>query len=222
MEAVIPMISHTRKGASEIVGTMLIFMITTALITEALLIVFPMFEKRMDQASISYLEEALSGIASAIEKTALNGGETVIDLETKSRFSNPPVMKLEQDANGDYKVVLKGQSKAIHYASVGVPLNDFLGPYNTSGLSVQSSSVSKTTGTLGVNKGVVVTGSSNKISGGIRLTMEIVPRPIKDPSSSKGKVTEIVIEPLSGKRTSSNLPTSMVVRQTGETTRLVN
>ncbi len=222
MVVVILMISHTRKGAAELVGNVLMILIAVALISEAMLIGIPIFEKRTDQASISYLENVLSDMADAIEVTAINAGETSISLETKSRFTNPPVIKLEQDANGEYKIVIKGQSKAIHYASTGVPLNDFIGPYNTTGLSVQSGAVGKTTGTLGVNKAVVVTGSSNKVSGGIRLNMEVIPRPIKDPSSSTGKISRIVFEPLAGKSTSATLPTRVTIKQTGETTNLVN
>ena len=222
MVVVIPMISHTRRGAAELVGNVLMILIAVALIAEAMLIGIPIFEKRSDQASISYLEEALSSLADAIESVSINAGGTVYDLETKARFTNPPIIKLEQDTNGDYRIVLKGQSKAIHYAPTGVPLNDFIGPYNVTGLSIQSSAVEKATGTLGVNKGIVVTGSSNKVSGGIRLSMEVTPRPIKDPSSSTGKVTNIVFEPLSGKSTSSTLPTRIVIKQMGETTDLVN
>ncbi|MBR9681318.1 MAG: hypothetical protein GOV00_00805 [Candidatus Altiarchaeota archaeon] len=213
---------RTRKGAAELVGNVLMILIGISLIAEAFLIFIPISQKKMDQASTSYLEETLSSLADAIEVTALNGGETMVNIETKSRFTNPPIMKLEQDSNGEYRLVLKGQSKAIHYAATGVPLNDFLGPYNITGLTIQSSAVAKATGTLGVNKGVVVTGSSNKVSGGIRLNMEVTPRPIKDPSSSTGKITKIVFVPIPGKSTSSTLPTRISIKQTGESSELVN
>lgn len=221
MVVVIPMISHTRKGrkgAAELVGNVLMILIGVSLIAEAFLIFIPISQKKMDQASISYLENTLESLADAIEITALNGGDTIINIESKSKFTNPPIIKLEQDSNGEYRIVLKGQSKTVHYAATGVPLNDFLGPYNTTGLNVQSTAVSKATGTLGVNKGIVVTGSSNKVSGGIRLTMEVVPRPIKD----VGKITKVVFEPIPGKSTSSTLPTRIIIRMVGESAEIVN
>ncbi|HDR53099.1 MAG TPA: hypothetical protein ENN60_00270 [archaeon] len=218
MTSLIP--KHTRRGAAELVGSILMVLVIVALIAEAFLIGMPILNKRMDQASVSYIERALGELSDAIEITARQGGETQVNLETKSRFTSPPSIKLEQDAGGEYKIVLRGQSHALHYASVGIPLNDFIGPYNTTGLYVQSTSVEKVVGTLGVNKGVVVTASSTKISGGIRLIMEVVPRPIRDPSQNV--ITRIRFQPISGKSTSATLPTRIIVKAVGQTTDIVN
>jgi hypothetical protein len=192
------------RGVSELVGNVLMMLVVTGLIAEAFLYGMPILRKRMDQATVSYMEDALADLANAIEATAQNGGETSVRLESQSRFGTPPEIKVTHDSNG-YYMELRGSAEVAHYAPFDVPLNDFIEPISEGEL---------VTGTLGVNEGVVVTGRSTKLSGGIRTVMTVRPRPVRDPA--KNVLTLIELTPARGKSTKTTLPASVYVRRTGE------
>jgi len=201
------------RGASEIVGNVIMLLVVTALISQAFLYGMPILRKRMDESATSYLENALKELADAIEVTALQGGESRVNIESRGRFSSPPTIKLAQDETGDYMIEVRASTLVARYAPKDIPLNDFLGPYNE---SAGGGALEKSLGVLGINKPVVVTASSIQISGGIRLIMKVVPRPIIDPS--KNVITEIELQPISGKSTKSNLPTAVIIKKVGERT----
>ena len=192
------------KGVSELVGNVLMLLVVTGLIAEAFLYGMPILRKRMDQASVSYIESALSDVAKAIEATAQNGGESTVVLEAQSRFGNPPEIKVTQDSLG-YYIELRGQAQLSHYAPFDVPLNDFIEPVKENKLVA---------GTLGVNKGAVLTGRSLQLSGGVRNIMTIRTRPIKDPS--RDVLTLIELKPAKGKSAKTTLPTNVYIKRTGE------
>ncbi|MBR9689653.1 MAG: hypothetical protein GOV01_02010 [Candidatus Altiarchaeota archaeon] len=192
------------KGISELVGNVLMLLVVTGLISEAFLYGMPILRKRMDQATISYIEDALADLANAMESTAQNGGETSVRLESQSRFSNPPEIKITQDSLG-YYLELRSAAQVAHYAPFDVPLNDFIEPVKSGELIM---------GTLGVNKGAVVTGRSSKLSGGIRNVMTLRTRPIRD--AAKDVLTLIEITPARGKSTKTILPTSVYLSKSGE------
>ncbi len=192
------------KGVSELVGNVLMLLVVTGLIAEAFLYGMPVLRKRMDQASVSYLEDALSNVATAIEATAQNGGETSVRLESQSRFGSPPEIRVTQDSNG-YYIELRGQAQLAHYAPFDVPLNDYIEPVKSGSLVA---------GTLGVNKGAVLTGRSLQLAGGVRNVMTIRTRPIKDPS--RDVLTLIELKPAKGKSTKTVLPTQVYLKRTGE------
>jgi len=192
------------KGVSELVGNALMMLVVTGLIAEAFLYGMPILRKRMDQATVSYMEGALADLSNAMQATARNGGETIVRLESQTRFGNPPEIKVTRDSNG-YYLEVRGSAQVAHYAPFDVPLNDFIEPVQGGDL---------VPGTLGVNQGVVVTGRSTKLSGGIRTVMTVRPRPIKDPS--KDVLTLIELTPARGKSTKTTLPTSVYLRRSGE------
>lgn len=196
--------SRTLRGVSELVGNVLMLLVVTGLIAEAFLYGMPILRKRMDQATVAYIEEALSDLAEAIEATAQSGGETSVYLESQSRFGTPPEIKITQDSNG-YYLELRGSAEVAHYAPFDVPLNDFIEPVKSGEL---------VSGTLGVNKAVVLTGRSTKLSGGIRTVMIVRPRPIRD--AAKDVLTLIELTPARGKSTKTTMPTSVYVRRSGE------
>lgn len=192
------------RGVSELVGNALMMLVVTGLIAEAFLYGMPILRKRMDQATVSYMEDALTDLADAMQATARNGGETSVRLESQSRFGNPPEIKVTRDSNG-YYLEVRGSAQVAHYAPFDVPINDFIEP-------VQDGEM--VPGTLGVNEGVVVTGRSTKLSGGIRTVMTVRARPIKDPS--KDILTLIELTPARGKSTKTTMPTSVYLRRSGE------
>jgi hypothetical protein len=192
------------RGVSELVGNVLMLLVVTGLIAEAFLYGMPILRKRMDQATVTYIEDALSDLGEAIESTAQSGGETSVYLESQSRFGTPPEIKITQDSTG-YYLELRGSAEVAHYAPFDVPLNDFIEPIKSGELVA---------GTLGVNKGVVLTGRSTKLSGGIRTVMTVRSRPIRDPA--KDILTLIELTPARGKSTKTTLPTSVYIRKSGE------
>ncbi len=196
--------SGKMKGVSELVGNVLMLLVVTGLISEAFLFGMPILQKRMDQASVSYTENSLIEVADAFEAIAREGGDTKIRLESQSRFGTPPEIKITHDAVG-YYLELRGATKITHYAPYDVPLNDFLE-------SVKDGE--EIVGTLGINKAIVVTGRSTKLSGGIRNVMTVRPRPIRSPSSPV--ITLIEITPARGKSTKTTLPTVVYVKKEGE------
>ncbi len=198
------MSSHTLRGVSELVGNVLMLLVVTGLISQAFLYGMPILRKRMDQATVSYLEEALDDLSNAIESVAQSGGETTVRLESQSRFGTPPEIKVTQDSNG-YYLELRGASEVAHYAPFDVPLNDFIEPVKSGEL---------VPGTLGVNKGVVLTGRSTRLAGGIRTVMTLRPRPIRD--ATKDILTLIELTPATGKSTKTTLPTNVYLRRSGE------
>jgi hypothetical protein len=174
------------KGVSELVGNVLMLLVVTGLIAQAFLYGMPLLRKRMDQATVAYIEDALDDLSGAIEATAQSGGETKVYLESQSRFGTPPEIKITQDSNG-YYLELRGAAEVAHYAPFDVPLNDFIEPVKSGELI---------SGTLGVNKAVVLTGRSTKLAGGIRTVMTIRSRPIRDPA--KDILTLIELTPPRG------------------------
>ncbi|MBR9680873.1 MAG: hypothetical protein GOU98_03560 [Candidatus Altiarchaeota archaeon] len=179
-------------------------LVVTGLISEAFLYGMPILRKRMDQATVSYVEEALGDLASAMESTARNGGETTIRLESQSRFGTPPEIKVTKDSLG-YYIELRGAAQVAHYAPFDVPLNDFIEPVKSGELVL---------GTLGVNRGAVVTGRSSKLSGGIRNVLSVRTRPIRD--AAKDVLTLIEVTPAKGKSSKTTLPTSVYLSRSGE------
>jgi len=205
--------TRTLKGVSEVVGTVLTFAIVVGLISNAFLFGMPLLRKEMDKARVVYHEKAMSELADAIEATAREGGETRVKIEAKS--GTPPTIKLVYDNTwGGYQIELRSSSKYTYYAPYDVPRNDDFGPFNESGRT--AGKLSLAAGTLGVNKGVVLTARSTKLSGGVRLVMKLIPRPLRDPA--KGKLTLIRLSPISGKSTRDTLPTTVVIKKLGETT----
>ena len=202
----------TLRGASELVGNVIMLLIVTALISQAFLYGMPLLKKRMDEAATTYMENALKELADAIEVTALQGGETRVRIEAKSRFSSPPIIKLTKDQTGEYMIELRAATQVAKYASKDIPLNDFTSPYNES--SVGARALGKMEGVLGINKPVVVTGSCIQLRGGIRLVMKVVPRPIRDPS--RNVLTVIELQPITGKSTKANLPVVVDVKKIAE------
>lgn len=204
----IVMNSHIRKskmkGVSELVGNVLMLLVVTGLISEAFLYGMPILRKRMDQATVSYIEKALDDLSDAIEATARNGGETSLRLESQSKFGTPPEIKITKDSLG-YYIELRGAAEVAHYAPFDVPLNDFIEPVKSGALIL---------GTLGVNKGAVVTGRSSKLSGGIRNVLTIRTRPIRD--AAKDILTLIELSPAKGKSSKTTLPTSVYISKSGE------
>ena len=206
------MTTRTLRGVSEVVGTVLTFAIVVGLISNAFLFGLPLLRKEMDKARVSYLEKAMSELADAIEATAREGGETRVRIEAKGE--TPVVIKLTYDSTwGGYEIDLRGSSKYTYYAPYDVPRNDDLGPFNESGRTGER--VSLAVGTLGVNRGVVLTARSTKLMGGVRLTMRLIPRPLRDPA--RGKLTWIKLSPITGKSTRDTLPTVVILKKLGET-----
>jgi|GEM_PF-6724377 len=99
------------KGVSELVGNVLMLLVVTGLISEAFLYGMPILRKRMDQATVSYIEKALDDLSDAIEATARNGGETSLRLESQSKFGTPPEIKITKDSLG-YYIELRGLRKS--------------------------------------------------------------------------------------------------------------
>ena len=192
------------KGVSELVGNVLMLLVVTGLISEAFLYGMPILQKRIDQTNVNYIEESLSEAADAMETVAREGGETKVRLEAESKFGTPPEIKITQDSLG-YYIELRGATQITHYAPYDVPLNDFLDPVSDGEYVV---------GTLGINKGIVTTGRSTKLSGGIRNVLKIIPRPIRSPSSPV--VTLIELSPARGKSTKTTLSTTMYISKEGE------
>ena len=155
---------HRMRGASEIVGNVIMLLVVTALISQAFLYGTPILKKRMDESATAYLENSVTELADAIKITALQGGETRVRMELSGRFSSTPTIKLAKDQTGSYMVEIRGSTLVARYASTDVPLNDFTGPYNES----SGGALSKSEGIIGINEPVVVTASSIPLRGGIR------------------------------------------------------
>lgn len=198
--------SRTLRGVSEIVGNVLMLLVVTGLIAEAFLYGMPILRKRMDQATVSYVENALGEVADAMEATSNSGGNTRVYLEKGGTFSTPPEIKITHDSLG-YYLEVRSAAQIAYYAPFDVPLNDFIEPVKDGELIL---------GTQGVNKGVVVTGRSTKLSGGVRNVIILRPRPIRDSGGSD--ITLIELEPAPGKSTKTTLSTNVYISKYKDTT----
>lgn len=196
------MSSHTLRGVSELVGNVLMLLVVTGLIAEAFLYGMPILKKRMDQNTVSYIENALGEVADAMEATATNGGNTLVRIDG----GDGAEIKITQDSLG-YYVQTRSAAEIAYYAPFDVPLNDFIEPVKDNEFVL---------GTQSVNKGTVVTGRSTKLSGGIRNVLTVRPRPLRDAGSSQ--ITLIEIEPAPGKSTKTTLPTSVYISKYEDTT----
>ncbi len=194
------------RAVSPIFGTLLMMLITLLAVTEAVLVGYPLLNKRIEAYEVTKLQNILQNIRDEIVELSNTGGTIRIYLPGFSKLQGVNA-RIEKDATGDYAVIFSFKTSRPYFSSSFFPVDEDLELFSGS---------EKIKGTVPYTSLVTVAARSVKIGATYITEMGIFSRPVY--YTSTGMEVKVVFTPLEGMQTRCVLPCRLVIKKLGEST----